>query len=140
MTDERFTCPRREEGPRWDVKDEDQWTTVFTRAGMRACNYCGSLDPQEVLDGVETGVLVLGPTDKNYKAYVETDDGATFEGHPKGQAAGKLYFQHLSDEQRLRFIQLHNDRVMKVGYPGHFYVDPFFCRRESQKLERKKVP
>lgn len=40
----------------------------------------------------------------------------------------KFYFQHLSPEQRTRFVELINERKMKVGMPGHFYVLPFFCK------------
>lgn len=41
----------------------------------------------------------------------------------------KFYFQHLSGEQRTRFIQLYNEKRMRLAFPGHFYVLPFFCRR-----------
>ena len=27
------------------------------------------------------------------------------------------------------FVDLHNSRQMKVGYPGHFYVPPYFTTR-----------
>lgn len=45
---------------------------------------------------------------------------------------GKFYFQHLSSEQRAEFIALHNSRQMHVGYPGHFYVRPFFTRASGE--------
>lgn len=38
----------------------------------------------------------------------------------------KFYFQHLSDEQRTEFIELHNAQRMRIGVPGRFYVAPFF--------------
>lgn len=44
-----------------------------------------------------------------------------------GQEA-KFYYQHLSDDQRAEFIALYNGRQMKIGYPGHLYTLPFFCR------------
>jgi hypothetical protein len=66
-------------------------------------------------DGVE-----IGPTDKNYKAYVKGADG---------QHEGKFYFQHLTDAQKDEFIGLLNARLVNVGYPGHFYVLPFFATR-----------
>jgi hypothetical protein len=40
---------------------------------------------------------------------------------------GKFYFQHLDDDQRWRFIDLYNSKQMQLGYPGHFYVRPYFC-------------
>ena len=40
----------------------------------------------------------------------------------------KFYFQHLSQADRDRFIKLHNADKMNIGFPGHFYTMPFFCR------------
>lgn len=40
----------------------------------------------------------------------------------------KIYFQHLSPEQRKRFIELHNAGRMAIGNPGYFYTKPYFCR------------
>jgi hypothetical protein len=39
----------------------------------------------------------------------------------------KFYFQHLSAEQRDEFIELHNARRMRIGYPGRLYTLPFFA-------------
>lgn len=44
-----------------------------------------------------------------------------------GQEA-KFSYQHLSDEQRIEFVEMVNAGTMKIGYPGHFYRLPFFCR------------
>ncbi len=49
------------------------------------------------------------------------------ENGPKIQA--KFYFQHLSEAERDRFIELHNAGKLNLGFPGHFYVTPFFCTR-----------
>lgn len=68
---------------------------------------------QLVRQGVE-----IGPTDKNYKVYVRTQN----------MPNGKFYFQHLSAEQRNEFIELVNTNTAFVGYPGHFYVTPYFMR------------
>lgn len=40
----------------------------------------------------------------------------------------KFYFQHMSKEGRQRFVALLNAKKLKIGYPGHFYVLPFFVR------------
>lgn len=40
----------------------------------------------------------------------------------------KFYFYHLSDEQQARFVELLNAKKMKIGYPGHFYRLPYFCK------------
>lgn len=46
----------------------------------------------------------------------------------KGVQVAKFYYQHLSESQRHEFIELHNARTMQIGYPGRFYVLPFFCQ------------
>jgi len=64
---EAITCPRRmsEAGP-WEYTEGlDSWTADNT------CSFCGSTNPQLVLEGIKTGKAQLGPTDKNYKVYVE---------------------------------------------------------------------
>ena len=43
----------------------------------------------------------------------------------------KFYFQHLSEAERDRFIELHKAGKMNIGYPGHFYVTPLFCARRG---------
>lgn len=57
----------------------------------------------------------VGPTDKNYKAYVT---------HPEGH--DKFYYEELSLAQRREFVDIYNDKQMNVGYPGYFYNLPFF--------------
>jgi hypothetical protein len=76
------------------------------------------MHPEDFLSKVKEGWIV-GPTDKHYKAYLTPPQGVN------GQV-GKFYYQHLSVEQRDEFIELHNDKTMKIGYPGYFYVKPFF--------------
>jgi len=93
-----------------DVHDADTW-----RDG-KTCSYCGSLSPDEFLRRIEAG-HELGPTDKNYKVYLN---------HPWG----KFYFQHLSVEQKQKFVDLINTKKLNIGYPGHFYVLPFFIVME----------
>ncbi len=56
-------------------------------------------------------------------------DGHWVKVEPRmAKTHAKFYFQHLSPEQRTRFVELINERKMKVGMPGHFYVLPFFCK------------
>jgi hypothetical protein len=68
---------------------------------------------------LEAGTVAIGATDKDYKIYVSGD------GVPKGTI--KFYFQHLTVEQRKRFIELVNEKkiVWQSGERG-FYVLPFF--------------
>lgn len=78
------------------------------------CSYCGSISPAEFFTLVESGASI-GPTDKNYKAYVDV-----------GPHQKKFYFQHLDADDRRRFIELYNSKRMKLGYPGYFYARPYF--------------
>lgn len=107
MESKQFNCPQRF----MNLEEKDQWR------GDDTCSYCGSLSPEKLFEAIEAGAE-LGPTDKNYKVYVS---GAGFEN--------KFYFQHLSVEEQARFVTLLNERKVNVGYPGHFYVLPFFCER-----------
>lgn len=120
---EAFRCGRR--GP-WapnpfvfdQVEKGDHWDKNGT------CSYCGSLKGEEMIERIKAGTATLIPTDKSYKVYVETVDPATRETKRE-----KFYFQHFSREQADEFIKLHNDKTLKLGYPGHFYVAPYFCAR-----------
>lgn len=110
--DKGMTCPRRTESftQASTLEGEDHWGKDNT------CSYCGSMHPDKLFEAINAGEE-LGPTDKSYKVYV---------GHTQ-----KFYFQHLSVEQRKQFIDLINAKTIKLGYPGHFYVLPFFCTRAS---------
>lgn len=112
-----FNCPRRSEAMMAQPRDGvllDYWNE---RDGHRVCGYCGSMNPDDFMVRLEAGDVELTPTDKNYKVYVT---GA-------GLSHAKFYFQHLSEPQMLRFIELLNEKRLKLAYPGHFYRMPFFC-------------
>lgn len=113
MTDKLY-CPRAIEnggGPNSPFKPpmngEMEWRDDNT------CSYCGSLSGDALMARLEAGNVKLRPTDKDYKVYIDS---------------GKFYFQHLSPEQRKRFIELYNAGQILLDVPGHFYVTPFFCR------------
>ncbi len=115
MSDESETmvCPRRAElFQRPTEKSADCWED---RAGARACSYCGSAHPDDFMRLAAEGATVL-PTDKDYKTYV-------------GPAERKFYYPHLSADQRRAFVELYNQKKVNIGYPGHFYVLPYFMRR-----------
>lgn len=133
------TCPRRmaEMGP-WDHREGiDEWTETPRREGEMTpfCSFCGSLHPGKFLELIARGWSV-GPTDKNYKAYLHQ----VFTGPERTAVPGeplpvleqfrqsKFYYMHLSEEQRQQFIGLYNDGVMRIGDPGYFYVLPYFMR------------
>ena len=46
----------------------------------------------------------------------------------KLQAAFADAVQAFDDEQRTRFIDQLNEKKVPIGYPGHFYVLPYFTK------------
>jgi hypothetical protein len=117
----KHTCPRRNDDAVFVESDKDGWDH---RADMFLwCTYCGSLQPDMFISLMQQGIE-LGPTDKNYKVYLTGPGG----GH-----LGKFYFQHLTRDLQIRFIELYNEKPRKftIGYPGHFYVLPFFVRLDE---------
>lgn len=117
---ETFVCPRRRETFRPTTRP---WHLDYWRDD-RTCSYCGSMHPDDFMDGARAG-WEIGPTDKNYKAYMalrtDSDHGYT----------SKVYFQHLSREDREEFADLLNLGKLNVGYPGQFYRRPFFLARQE---------
>jgi len=109
-------CPRRDEYPdAYPPDGPDRYAPghgLVTQA--RGCTYCGSMDPDDFMDAVRAGAT-LGPTDKSYKVYIDAT-----------ACHGKFYFQHLGEAQRREFFELFRDGRLTVGYPGRFYVLPFF--------------
>jgi sugar lactone lactonase YvrE len=139
MTTATHICPRRVESPMTarlfpggDTYDRADGT----------CSYCGSLNPDVLMARLEAGDVRITPTDKNYKVYVVNEGGEQFMQCYRETAGGpmltreveqtKFYFQHFSDEQKQRFVELVNEGRVKFSYPGHFYVLPFFVRREPE--------
>lgn len=125
--------------------------TYLNKPDDGTCDYCGSLMPDAFMERLEAGTIKLGPTDKNYKVYVDNVGGKPFlRTHridqpskpgeimkdPRDQAHWvwitdennhcKFYFQHLNEVQQKRFVQLLNEKKIMIGVPGHFYVRPFF--------------
>ena len=78
------------------------------------CSWCGGLNPDVALNMIENGAIV-GPTDKNYKIYV--DD------------MKKVYFQHFENKHKDRFIMMLNDNKINFDSFGGFYVLPYFVMR-----------
>lgn len=89
-----------------------------------SCSYCGSLNPDWLMGRLEAGDVRLGTTDKNYKVYVENDGGEPIIV----RGAAKFYFQHLSQEQMRRFVDLYNEKRIKFQGDFGFYVLPYFMR------------
>jgi hypothetical protein len=81
------------------------------------CPFCGSLTAEVFMRRVRAGDQ-LGPTDKSYKVYLD-------------QPWAKFYFQHLDEAGQREFVDLLNAGRLTVGYPGRFYVLPFFIETAS---------
>lgn len=135
-------CPRRCENP-------INWNPEYDKWGIDdCCSYCGSLNPDILLDILLTEKVELVPTDKNYKVYVQAisdslplfkkeyrkcpdscKDGPDICEHwvvePSKRA--KFYFMHFSVEQQKEFVRLSNEKKLSIASPGYFYVPPFFC-------------
>ena len=86
-----------------------------------SCSFCGSLHPDRFMELIREGWNV-GPTDKNYKAYLSRLPAS----EEANSIEAKFYYQHLSPEQQVEFVELYNTKRMHVGYPGRFYRWPFF--------------
>ena len=119
---EKHTCPRRaevgmdHEGPiRGSGKNRDTWD-YRTEDGPWQCSWCGSVHPEYFLVRLRLGDE-LGPTDKDYKAYLDYDNSHY-----------KFYYQHLSLEQRHEFIDMLNAQRINFGFPGYFTRLPYFIK------------
>jgi hypothetical protein len=75
---------------------------------------------------LEAGDIKLASTDKTYKVYVSNDGGEPF----KYAGAPKFYFQHLTENQMRRFVDIFNERKIKFEDDLGFYVYPFFMSRQ----------
>lgn len=152
-------CPRQSET---GSDHEMEWRSDGT------CSYCGSISAAAFMDAIREGREV-GPTDKNYKAYITVRNprvgqesvfgSANFNAGPKFEVVtqemldsgrggidarvhevgsfvlfgieppthtAKFYFQHLNEPEQREFVALHNSKKIRVGFPGYFYVMPFF--------------
>ena len=112
---EEFICGRRTGGYPYAkaFAGPDYWRFDGT------CSHCGSLSPDQLFKALEDGCEIT-PTDKDYKVYIGGEKA------PRVGGAAKFYFQHLSDDEKHKFIGILNDGKIKFGHPGNFYVKPYF--------------
>lgn len=116
------------------------------RPDDHSCSYCGSLDPDVFMARLEAGDIALGTTTKNYKVYVVNAGGAPMlqthrndnskSADPKDwtwvtqeTSQAKFYFEHLSEAQRTRFIELANAGKLQFEGGLGFAPLPFFVGR-----------
>ena len=123
-----FQCPRRREsylGSSPAFARDNDYDPIEDD-----CRYCGSMNPDTFIARLEAGDISLGTTDKNYKVYVNNAGGDKHH-------SCKFYFQHLSEEQQERFIQIYNEKRIKFEGGYGFYVLPFFCACKVENQESK---
>lgn len=150
MSDGTLICPRAVENGAALSMFKPPFNGEMVWRADNTCSYCGSLNPETFMARLEAGDVELVPTDKSYKVYVRNSGGADFQQRYRDCPTDeprhgpeeclhwvtrtidetKFYFQHLSKDQQARFIELYNERKIKMGYPGHFYTTPFFCKRD----------
>jgi hypothetical protein len=129
----------QEAGPWEHSENLDTWRDADRNTGEAhgsdpgpCCSFCGSLHPETFLALISEGWAVE-PTDKDYKAYLhevlDLPEQTARPGEPlppirNGRA--KFYYQHLSEAQMQRFVDLYNDNTMRLATPGYFYRLPYF--------------
>jgi len=91
-------------------------------------NWDGSLHPDIFMRLLESGTVVLTPTDKNYKVYIEGYDPELDSQLGSTTFRDKFYFEHLSAAQQERFVELMREDKIKYAYPGYFYNLPSFVK------------
>lgn len=73
-------------------------------------------EERKIVDGKEVTTRCAGPDTCTHWVTREREET-------------KFYFQHLSVDQKKRFVELLNEKKIQIGYPGHFYVRPFFIAK-----------
>ena len=147
MADDIKICPRAGEDGAVLSQLKPPFNGEMVWREDHTCSYCGSYDPDLLMDRLARGDVELGPTDKNYKVYLHNKGGEpfqqTYRDCPEGSKCtgpddcthwvtcerrqAKFYFQHFSKEQMHRFVDMMNAQSLHIGMPAHFYVLPFFC-------------
>lgn len=83
-------------------------------------DYDGGVHPDVAIELIEKGFQLI-PTDKNYKIYLESEEGRL-----------KAYFHDWEDTHKNRLIELVNEKKVNFSYPGYFYNLPFFCVADKE--------
>lgn len=113
----------------WEVGPTDKSYKAYLRQPLTADEEAQQKADWIQRDTVATAVRELGERDGKTPQQIAADldeQWAKIPHYSRGPQA-KFYYQHLSSEERTEFIELHNARRMRIGYPGHFYQPPFFA-------------
>lgn len=115
MNENNIKCPLQRYGTlRAQIEHDAKWRADGT------CSYCGSVSPDDFFEALKQGAEII-PTDKDYKCYINGN----------GYHHAKFYFEHMTDEQRINFIELVNAKEILYAYPGYFYRTPYFMKRKG---------
>lgn len=111
-----ITCKRRYQNP-----PDDRWRDSDSIRVDGTCSYCGSLDPDVLMERLERGDVELGTIDSAEKVYVSNAGGAPL---PNGHAT--FFYEHLNVAQQKRFEDLY--QMLKLRFSGGvgFVKLPFF--------------
>lgn len=113
----------------WEVGPTDKSYKAYLRQPFTAEEEAQQKADWISRDAVAKAVRELGERDGKSPEQIAADLDDQWGKYPRisrGPEA-KFYYQHLSHEQCDEFIELHNTRRMRIGYPGHFYQPPFFA-------------
>ncbi|MGW2692350.1 hypothetical protein ACWC3Y_10870 [Streptomyces sp. NPDC001296] len=113
----------------WEVGPTDKGYKAYLRQPPTADEEAQQKADWTQRDAVAKAVRELGERDGKTAQQIAADldeQWAKIPHYSHGPEA-KFYFQHLSEQQQDEFIELHNARRMRIGYPGHFYQPPFFA-------------
>ena len=118
------------------AKIREGWIVEPTDKGYKA--YLDQPYTAEELESIKTGSAIWqharmmkldeGLTDEEAAAAANAHWSKYEAPEHKGRTVAKFYYQHLSQEQRTEFLELHNSGAMRLSYPGHFYVRPYFAQ------------
>lgn len=108
-------CPKRKKNP---LLANPVYESDLAKDG--SCLFCGSISPSELFTLVLSGVSLI-PTDNSYEVSINDGDRR------------KFFFEHFSNSDIDRFIELYNNRTIQLTHPGYFYVLPFFMKTSSNE-------
>ena len=96
-----------------------------------SCSYCGSMEPAALFEAITGGAEIYATSRNNqlFVRYIEIDPETGRVGETPTQAEGMFQFEHFSESERTKFVQLLNDEEITFGYPGHFTILPFFVQQ-----------
>ena len=116
----------------WIVGPTDKGYKAYLESPLTDEQKAAKRDRWMELDAIARAIRELGEKDGKTAERIQADLDDEWQrqesGWLHGDQSAKFYYQHLSTEQRAEFIALYSDGQMKVGYPGHFYRLPFFCK------------